>query len=261
MTSFDDLTRQYRKLKAQQQANRISFETFVQSVHRLRLKDASDHWWQIDPQTGQWMTWDGSAWVNAEREPVEDTVKKTEVRYCEKCKAQVGSKSEFCTSCGHRLKPREQTAHEPQDKPSTDKTGGIREKLLRYNQKTWDKISILGGGAMGALWLGYTTKEGADLLSGCSMAILPLLLVVLRPKIDRLLMPLQKIRRRLPKGVLLGLGLAVPLFVSNFLYHGVFGGSTSGDEYLYMFLTFIISVVVSYVIIRDPVASESLKRN
>ncbi len=59
---FEQLQSRYRELVAQREAGQIDAGTFDTEVASLRTQDSAQHWWQIDPATGQWLTWDGSQW-------------------------------------------------------------------------------------------------------------------------------------------------------------------------------------------------------
>lgn len=118
-----------------------------------------------------------------------------------------------------------------------------------WEQRIWDFVSIAGSAALAAIWYWYTSLDaytGADKRTCIAMLVIPIGLIALRKPIDRALLPLARFKQNIPRMVLLGVGLATPLLVSNFFYHA---GST---EYGYMFRTYVFSTLLSYVVLRQP---------
>ncbi len=71
--NFEQLEARYRELVAQRQAGRIDSQVFDEQVGALRLQDAEQRWWQIDPASGHWLRWDGSQWLRGEPPRVQAT--------------------------------------------------------------------------------------------------------------------------------------------------------------------------------------------
>jgi hypothetical protein len=116
-------------------------------------------------------------------------------------------------------------------------------------QSVWDVLSVAGNSLMAAAWFWYSSLEKAvkpDYATCTAMVLLPILLIVFRAKIDGLLQPIQPLRAKLPSMVLLGTGAAVPLLVANFL------NAAGVYNYPFMLSTYLISTIVSYVILRQP---------
>jgi hypothetical protein len=115
----------------------------------------------------------------------------------------------------------------------------------------------LGGGlalVAGGLVIRYGTglfqrREGLDLITPLIMIGLPTCLVLFRQPIDRLLWPLDRIRRNVPRLLLIGIGLAVPYLIAVMLYR--LGGLVM---YPYLRVSVVIGTIVSYAIIRTPQA-------
>lgn len=59
----DQLKQKYLQLRLDRNGGRIDEQTFTNEVAQLRYQDNSGNWWQIEPQTGQWLIWNGSAWA------------------------------------------------------------------------------------------------------------------------------------------------------------------------------------------------------
>ena len=162
---------------------------------------------------------------------------------CPKCGSSNSPSAKFCTVCGGGLKGLEVPS------PSQEKALRPKRGFLRWNQRVWDIIAVVGGFAMALAWYIYTGLpggEGVDKKTCYAMAGLPIGLIILRPLTDRLLMPLQAIKRKIPPMVILGTGLAIPFLVSNVLY------ARGYTEYPFMLKTLWISALISYVVLRIP---------
>lgn len=59
----EQLKQRYLQLRLDRNGGRIDEQTFISEVSQLRFQDKTDNWWQIDPQSGQWLIWDGSNWA------------------------------------------------------------------------------------------------------------------------------------------------------------------------------------------------------
>ncbi|HDS30843.1 MAG TPA: hypothetical protein ENN67_07370 [Firmicutes bacterium] len=64
---FEHLEMQYAGLREQWKSGRITQEQFYNSVQNLRLRDPAGMWWQIEPSTGNWLTWNGAQWIKTTR--------------------------------------------------------------------------------------------------------------------------------------------------------------------------------------------------
>lgn len=118
-----------------------------------------------------------------------------------------------------------------------------------WSQRIWDVLSIAGGAVMSAAWYWYSSLDAyvtPDYRTCAAMVIMPILLVVFRTRIDGWLRPLEPIRRQIPRMVLLGVGVATPLVIANLLY------ASGSSNYPYIFKTYLLSTIISYVILRQP---------
>ncbi|MCX6622627.1 MAG: hypothetical protein NTY38_16470, partial [Acidobacteria bacterium] len=79
------------------------------------------------------------------------------------------------------------------------------------NQIFWDVLSVAGSAAMAFAWYWYTSLDKSlnqpDTKSAVTMVVLPILFIVLRGPLDRLLAPIQKYRQSIPPMVLVGVGI------------------------------------------------------
>jgi hypothetical protein len=132
------------------------------------------------------------------------------------------------------------------------RNGGPQRPPGRASEQ-WALLSIGGGVAVAVVWFLYSSirsgREGFDLLSPLLMIGLPVVYSRLRPQIDGLLGPIQPLRARLSKMVLIGMSLVAPFFTA-FLLSSVFGVS----NYPLMHWNLIIGSAVSYALVRDPIA-------
>lgn len=64
--AFDQTAEQYRMLLDQHKRGQLDAAGLEQAVSALRVTDGFGATWQIAPQTGVWIRWDGQKWVEAE---------------------------------------------------------------------------------------------------------------------------------------------------------------------------------------------------
>lgn len=77
--NFDEAERKFAGLKDQRDSGQISPAEFSSHVDEIRLQDIGGVWWQISEKNGQWLRWNGSAWVPGE--PVRITGSSMQIRY------------------------------------------------------------------------------------------------------------------------------------------------------------------------------------
>ena len=243
--TIEEAQRSYQALRQKLQSGQITPQAFSDQVNRLRLQDSSGRWWQIDPQNGQWLGWDGSSWV-----PAQTTASAPPQRAAPPQRGR----TQPSASAPHRV-PR---PSQGQVAPSTRKTRqGSNVPLAERPQGWWNRMSILGGAAGGGLWLLWSsfragTEGGVELISPLLMVLMPVVLTTLRKPIDRLLWPLHKLRERVPRMVLVGAGLAAPLVVSSFLY-----GELNLSNFPFLRWSVVLGTLASYLIVRTPQAPGS----
>lgn len=226
--TFEEAGQAYSQLRAQLQAGQITPAQFTEAAGQLRLQDASGNWWQIDPNSGHWLYWNGSNWVPG---------------------------GEAATQV-HRPQPAAQVQARPplpQARPAVPAKSTATDKVpvgiapVGWGQIVWDIITLAGCAVMAALWYWYSgmAETAPDTKSCVTMVALPLLLMVTRRWTDRLLLKLQPHIVKIPRMVLLGLGLAIPFLVANQLY----GRYT---EFEYLFRTLVVSTIMTYILFRAP---------
>ena len=235
---FAQTQQRYQQLAAQRRAGQISEQAYASAVGQLRVQDASGRWWAIDPRSGQWLAWNDSAWVPAT--PPQAMASPAPP-------SATGAAADAEAS----LQQRAQTLRQ-----SLDTKGFMQEArekpLSQRSEGWWNATAIFGGIVSAALWFLYSSirgvaYEGLDLLTPILMVAIPVAQNLFRRPIDRLLLPLQKYRERIPKLVLTGAGLAAPFVVSWILY-SVFRIS----QYRFLRWSVLLGSMVSYVIVRTP---------
>ena len=243
--TFEEATRQYANLHGRLQAGQITQDSFSQAVQQLRVQDTAGRWWQIDPSTGGWLVWNGSSWLPAQTpmtsQPVSEpapVVSQTGMPTIPHTRPEDGHVS--WRAVKEQVMMSRQHLAEGKGKP-----------LAQRSQRWWDALAVLGGIVGAVLYLIYSSIrgsiEGYDLLTPLIMVAIPLALVFYRGRIDRWLLPVQPIRRKIPKLVLIGAGLATPYAVASFLYSIV-----GLDEYWYMRCTIVLSTMIGYMLTRTP---------
>lgn len=120
--------------------------------------------------------------------------------------------------------------------------------LVKRAQKWWDLLTILGGIAGAVLWFIYGgLGEGFDWISTLLMIAIPIVLVWFRADIDLALLPLLPTRQKIPRLLLVGIGIASPFFTAWILYN-IF----HINQYTLMYTNLIIGTFVAYAITRNP---------
>lgn len=62
---FQQAANRYHQLREQLSGGLISPHQFSAEIVQLRGQDSAGRWWQIDPNTGLWLMWNGVQWVPA----------------------------------------------------------------------------------------------------------------------------------------------------------------------------------------------------
>lgn len=65
-------------------------------------------------------------------------------------------------------------------------------------------------------------------------------------------MSVRPVRQKVPRRLLLGLGLVGPYIVAGFLYDFIFRGNTAGREWMYTRISMFCGSLVAFVILRTP---------
>jgi hypothetical protein len=60
---FEQLRQKYQSLRRSRSLGKIDESKFIDEVNQLRCEDENGNWWQIDSETGEWLTWNGNDWL------------------------------------------------------------------------------------------------------------------------------------------------------------------------------------------------------
>ena len=62
--TFEEAGARFAQLQVQYRQGILPEPQFEQMTAGLRVLDPQQHWWQIEPHSGQWMMWTGAQWIN-----------------------------------------------------------------------------------------------------------------------------------------------------------------------------------------------------
>jgi hypothetical protein len=193
------------------------------------------------------------------------------VLHCPRCQSALRPGAPFCSRCGTQVMAQLQPAAvseawspgPAETPPAPDSTLSRigqetwRTRILGRSQLWWDALAIGGGALTGVLWYAYSSvravQEGGikDPHTALLMLLIPIGIVAFRKPVDKLLLPLDAIRRRIPRLVLVGAGLAAPYAVAGHMYGKTYFGVYM-DQFPYMRAAMVVGILVSYIILRTP---------
>ena len=61
--TFEEAAGRYAQLRSQLQAGQVDYADFQAAAAKLTVVDPKGDWWQIEPASGEWLKWNGTAWV------------------------------------------------------------------------------------------------------------------------------------------------------------------------------------------------------
>ncbi|HQN20084.1 MAG TPA: zinc ribbon domain-containing protein, partial [Syntrophobacteraceae bacterium] len=146
---------------------------------------------------------------------------------CPNCSKTLPSNAKFCSNCGAAIAgvrsglqtTSAATEEKPAggvsiDQPEIQMAASVKRAaeqvrhIPQWGQRIWDIITMGGCGTLSGAWYWYSgmAETQPDYKTCAGIILLPLLLIVFRSAIDRLLMPIQGIRTRVPPLVRLGIG-------------------------------------------------------
>jgi hypothetical protein len=235
--NFEEAKRSYERYILQLRNGKISQDTFNRQVSELRVLDSYGRWWQPDPVTGNWLSWNGTRW-----EPGNPP------------SAGLSTGGSTVSSKSSAKKTSAMSGPAPPSQfmmaESFRETGNTTNWKNR-SQKYWDLFAVLCGIAVAILWILYTgvpaSSEGFDLLSPVLMIAMPVFLILFRGPLDSLLAPIQPYRKKTSPMLLMGISIAIPFLTAVFLYD--FLGIS---EYNLMHWNLIIGTFLAYAVSRDP---------
>jgi hypothetical protein len=203
----------YKRLRAMYDAGQLDAQQLAKEVGKLQAQDQLGNWWTLNPWDGSFLRYNGSQWIPDSPPQVRPQPER------------------------HPMPP----ARPPSAIPASDKKGWLPLVSL---------LGILLPLFTAFIWFAYTSlsprSEGWDCLTPLIIGGVPILLVMFQGPVDRLLLPLQPFRRKVPPALLLGLALAVPV---------IFGCLCSSATYAgYGALRFasVIGMLGAHVLTRNP---------
>ena len=229
---FHEAELTYRALRERLAAGTLNAQDFSAQANALRFQGADGVWWQVNPNDGSWLRWDGAAWVAGTPAVAIPPVPPAAV---------------------DQPPPLPDPAAMAESSAGTRKSmGPLRRFILARSERWWDLFSIGGGSIAGYLWYYYSTLDKnavPDKSTAWLIAGIPLALVIFRRLIDRLIAPIYRIVDRfIPRVIRIGAALAVPFFLA----HKLSPRFTESRNYDYVRYTLLSSVVASYILIRNP---------
>lgn len=229
--SLTQLYQSYVQLRAQLERRSISYQQFVDSVRQLQAQDAAGKWWMIDPETGRYLTHTGTSWVEATP---------TAGQPQEQAPATLSAAVTRPTSGA----PQTPTQMPTQSQAPEKRQGGCLASPMLTGLLSFGTAFV---------WFAYSSlspsHESTDILTPLLIAGTPLALRLLQKPLDKVLGPIYKVLNALPRPLLIGAALAVPLVVG-----GIFTQSY-GSGYQALRRSTITSVLFGYILTRRPEAN------
>lgn len=237
--SFEAAGQQYARLRQQRDLGQIADAQFRQAVGQLLVTDNQGNWWWLEPDSGQWQAMN-AAQAAAAAPPQAYAQPYAPPQYAPQPVAPQYTPPPYA-------QPTPQYAPQPYAQPAPQAAPAEPEKT-HWEQKIWDVLSVAGSAAMSAVWYWYSgmAETKPDYKTCAAMIVIPLGLIVFRKPLDKLLRPLEPFRKKIPNMALAGVGAAIPLLVSNYLY------SQGVTQFPFMFKTYVYSTLLSYIVLRTP---------
>jgi len=209
----------YQQLRAMREAGRLSPQQFIAELQNLRWQDGNQFWWTINPD-GVFLRFDGQQWVPAQP-------------------AQPAPMPAY---------PPPAVSFRPvqaSPKAQTAKTGRFLRTMAPILAVilslgcggSWFLYTLIGAYKSGNIW-------GIDWITPLIVTGLPLLFLVFRKPIDKLLLPLKPIIQGVPKPLRLGIALAVPLLL------GCGCSTLTSSGYLALNVSTFVSVMTAALLLR-----------
>jgi len=189
------------------------------------------------------------------------------VGFCRQCGAALRPGKRFCVQCGVATQVAAgievaNRAHQKASAQASVTLPGVTSFLNRLGAvlKTENTAQLTGGAAAAGAWyslsrLDPSAPAGADWMSPCLILTTSIVLTLLRRPLDILLQPLETLKRRLPRSILILVGLFAPVVLAVYFHQTTFSGDATGQEYALARKSTIWGILWSYVIMRIPDAS------
>lgn len=243
---FEQAEERLQDLVKQRDTGTLTGEQYAAAINGLQVTDSAGTVWQPDLDGVRWIFWDGDSWEYG-----------TPPRASGPAPAPAAGGTKEAAAPAAAPPPAAGTGTSIPDIDTFRQTA----RTVPWSSRPpgwWDLFSILGGAVLAIAWFLYTSvrgaSEGYDLLTPLILVGLPVALVLFRREFDDLLMPLQPARQRVPRLLLLGMGIAVPFLTALILYNVL-----SVENYPLVQWNVLAGPLVSYAIMRDPEGSVSAR--
>ena len=238
--TFEDAAQQYAYIRQQRDMGQLPDPQFRELLSQITVLDAAGSYWQINPDTGQWMTYVGNSWITP------------------------AAASDPEAGAAEAAQP---DAPAAQPAKTSSRLARAARVSAEKSEGWWGITSIIGGAIAGGLWYWYSSLDRyakPDIRTAQIMVAVPVLLMVLRKPIDMLLAPTLKLRRHIPRLVIIGAGLAIPSMTASYLYRRQDGAPRfllGLQEYPYIRWVVFIAPILSYLIMRTPNVAPRARRD
>ena len=214
---FEELQQRYLSLRGQYDSGQLSPENFAEEVGKLQVRDEAGTWWTIDARDGDYLQYDGSAWI-AGTPPAPGPVIQSP------------------------------TSGKPKGAPSDDGKGSWLKspEFARFASI----VALVMPLVTALFWFIYSSllpsSEGWDCLTPLILASVPIALQVFQTPVDQLLLPIQSFRQRFSRPMLLGAAFATPIVL------GVIIGSATSIGYGAVRFTLVTGMLITHALVRTP---------
>jgi len=214
---FDLLIQRYRQLAGRLARGEINRQQLYEEAGKLRAQDESGRWWTINPADGTFLFYDGAGWLPGQPPG-----------FAPPTAGQQPAASRSDAAAGSR---------------------SLAEELKSPSKKFLGYMGLVVPLITAGIWLVYSwlvPSEQNDCLTPLIIGGIPFLFVYFRRPIDRLLLPIQPVRRLVPKIILYVIALVFPVVIGYVL------GAVTYSGYGVPRLVSFVGLIGGYVLVRDP---------
>ncbi len=241
--TLEQMIQSYRRLAAEYQAGRLTFEQYTASLANLQGVDAVGRWWAVRPDGKFWMH-NGVQWIPATPPGMS---------------APAGRSRPAGSQAPNRMPP-SQAGSAAVAAPARGRAGGIqvpRPVQAMANRgsallKAAPILAVAPSLVCGGLWFLYTFLGlfksegivGVDWLTPIIIGIVPVGLWIFKKQVDTLLLPLKPMVTSLAKPLRLGIVLGVPVLM------GCMCATLTPSGYLGLNVSSMLSVLAAAILMR-----------
>jgi hypothetical protein len=215
---FELFSQRYQKLVNRFVSGEVTRQQFYEETSKLMACDESGRWWKVDPRDGSFLFYDNTGWLSGEPPEYPPPTTGGQDAIKPQPKAAIGSRN-------------------------------IAQELKSPSKKFLGYLGLIVPLITASIWLVYSwlvPSEQNDCLTPLIIAGIPFLFVYFRRPIDRLLLPIQPVRRPVPKIILYIISLAFPVVFGYVL------GAITYSGYGVPRLVSLVGLLGGYALVRDP---------